>query len=80
MSTDLNIAFTTYPIDATFELTVRCNMKCKMCMFRQNGTESRELTAKDWIKIASEAAEMGTGSLLITGGEPMLRPDFPEIY
>ena len=68
------------PIDATFELTVRCNMQCKMCMFRQDGTRAKELTAEEWIKIGEEAAEMGTGSLLITGGEPMLRQDFCEIY
>ncbi len=73
------------PIDATFELTVRCNLKCRMCMFRHCTSEnneliSRELTAEEWIKIAEDAADMGTGSLLITGGEPMLRQDFPEIY
>ena len=73
------------PIDATFELTVRCNMKCMMCMFRHCTSEnaeliSRELTAEEWIKIAEDAAGMGTGSVLITGGEPMLRQDFPEIY
>ena len=73
------------PIDATFELTVRCNLKCKMCMFRHCTSEnpeliSRELTAEEWIKLAEDAAKMGTGSLLITGGEPMLRQDFPEIY
>ena len=68
------------PIDAIFELTVRCNLKCKMCMFRQNFTEKKELTADEWIKIAMDAAEMGTGSVLITGGEPLLRQDFAEIY
>lgn len=76
----ININSLRSPIDATFELTVRCNLKCRMCMFRQSGTEAKELTADEWIKIARAAAEMGTGSLLITGGEPMLRKDFPEIY
>lgn len=73
------------PIDAIFELTVRCNLKCKMCLFRHCEEEnkelvSRELTADEWIKIAEDAAKMGTGSILITGGEPMLRKDFHEIY
>ena len=85
MSDNFNLDSLRNPIDATFELTVRCNLKCKMCMFRHCTSEnneliSRELTAEEWIKIAEDAADMGTGSLLITGGEPMLRQDFPEIY
>ncbi len=80
MRNEFNLNSLRNPIDATFELTVRCNMHCKMCMFRQNGIENKELTAEEWIKISEDAAEMGTGSLLITGGEPMLRQDFCEIY
>ena len=74
-----------YPINATFELTVRCNLRCKMCLFRHDDKENssiikKELTAEQWISLARQAAEMGTGGILITGGEPMLRPDFCEIY
>lgn len=73
------------PTSATFELTVRCNLKCKMCLFRHADSENgelmaKELTAEQWIDLARQAADMGVGSLLLTGGEPMLRPDFPEIY
>lgn len=73
------------PVNATFELTVRCNLKCKMCLFRHSDSENaeiirRELTAEQWAGFAREAAEMGTAGVLITGGEPMLRPDFCEIY
>ena len=74
-----------YPINATFELTVRCNLRCKMCLFRHDDSENvviakKELTSKQWISLAEQAAEMGTGGILITGGEPMLRSDFCEIY
>ena len=73
------------PINATFELTVRCNLKCKMCLFRHDDKENaeiirNELTAEQWTGFAREAAEMGTVGVLITGGEPLLRPDFCEIY
>ena len=40
----------------------------------------RERTAKEWISLAREAADAGTLNLLITGGEPLLREDFAEIY
>ncbi len=74
-----------YPLNATFELTVRCNLKCKMCLFRHSDDENPqiikdELSAQQWSDIARQAAEMGVGGILITGGEPMLRPDFCEIY
>ena len=73
------------PINGTFELTVRCNLKCKMCLFRHDDSENAEIiakekTAKEWIDMARQVAEAGTINLLITGGEPMLRPDFCEIY
>ena len=73
------------PVNGTFELTVRCNLHCKMCLFRHDDSENRELmanelTAEQWIDMARQVAEAGTMSLLITGGEPMLRPDFCEIW
>ncbi len=73
------------PINATLELTVRCNLKCKMCLFRHSDEENpdiikNELTTQQWSDIAKQAADMGVGGVLITGGEPMLRSDFCEIY
>lgn len=73
------------PADGTFELTVRCNLHCKMCLFRHDDSENKdimknELTASQWIDLAKQVAEAGTISLLITGGEPMFRPDFCEIW
>ena len=74
-----------YPVNGTFELTLRCNMHCRMCMLRradQNNAclQAAELTAAQWIHMAEQAAQAGTLSLLLTGGEPMLRKDFTEIY
>lgn len=73
------------PTSGTFELTVRCNLHCKMCLFRHDDKENpdiirKELSAAQWIDMARQAAEAGTVQLLITGGEPMLRPDFCEIW
>lgn len=73
------------PVDGTFELTVRCNLHCKMCLFRHDDSENpkllnEEMTAAEWIDMADQAAKAGTLSLLITGGEPMIRKDFCEIW
>lgn len=73
------------PIDGTFELTVRCNLHCKMCLFRHDDCENadiikNELSTGEWIQLAEDAAKAGTVSLLLTGGEPLLRSDFCELY
>lgn len=73
-----------YPINGTFELTGRCNLSCKMCLVRvgqeQICQSRRERTAEEWIHMAEQIRDAGTFSLLLTGGEVMLRPDFCEIY
>lgn len=76
---------TRMPMDGTFELTVRCNLKCNMCLFRHDDSENksiidREKTADEWIDMARQVADAGTLSLLITGGEPLIRSDFDKIY
>lgn len=73
-----------FPAAANFELTPRCNFNCKMCYIHLSKEEQerrgRELTAAEWIELGRQACEAGVVFLLITGGEPTLRPDFPEIY
>ena len=73
------------PIAGTFELTSRCNFNCPMCyvhmtneQIKQSG--KRELTSKEWLDIASDAKDRGMVFALLTGGEPLVRKDFFEIY
>jgi len=66
------------PVSGTFELTTRCNFNCQMCYVKNAVNE--ELSAKQWLHIGKEAAECGTLFLLLTGGEPLIRDDFEEIY
>lgn len=73
------------PINATFELSPQCNFHCPMCYVHLSDAElkatgRRLLTADEWLTIAREAREEGMLYLLLTGGEPFLRPDFREIY
>lgn len=74
------------PMEATFELTPRCNFNCRMCYVHLSAEElphvggGRELTGEEWLQIGRQAAEMGILSLCITGGEPLLHPDFREIW
>lgn len=72
------------PISGNFELTARCNFNCKMCYVHlQKNIEElkkKELTAEQWLSIASDARDQGMVFLLLTGGEPFLRDDFEKIY
>lgn len=72
------------PICGNFELTSRCNFNCKMCYVHsqkdQKGLLKRELTADQWLSIASDARDAGMIFALLTGGEPFIRKDFAKIY
>ncbi|HWR31804.1 MAG TPA: radical SAM protein [Negativicutes bacterium] len=66
------------------ELTERCNNKCIHCCINRPEddveAQSREMST-DFIKtILTEAAGLGCFSVRFTGGEPLLRDDFEEIY
>ncbi len=67
------------PIDGTIELTQRCNLKCVQC-YCCHDPSKRELSYDEICRILDEIAEAGCLWLLITGGEPLLRPDFLDIY
>lgn len=71
------------PVSGTFELTSRCNFGCRMCYVHStecNRGNTKELPAEWWIETGKQAAEQGMFFLLLTGGEPLLRADFPVIY
>lgn len=72
------------PLIGTFELTARCNLACSLCFVRRDAadrqSEGLEAEAEAWTALADEARREGTLFLLLTGGEPLLRPDFWSIY
>lgn len=73
------------PVSGTFELSPVCNFSCRMCYIRKTAREVTAsprpiLTLEDWRRIAAQAKEAGTLYLLLTGGEPLLWPDFWTLY
>jgi MoaA/NifB/PqqE/SkfB family radical SAM enzyme len=72
------------PLSGSIELTERCNLNCKHCYINLPANDCRaqkaELKTEEVFRILDEIAEAGCLLLLLTGGEPLLRPDFLEIY
>ena len=72
------------PLSGTFELTSRCNLDCRMCYIHRRANDraalAGESSAAQWLALAKECADAGMLNLLLTGGEPTVRPDFREIY
>ncbi len=66
------------------ELTARCNLDCRHCYINlppgHREARSREMTAAEIGRVAAEAAGLGAVWCLVTGGEPLLRADFPDVY
>lgn len=72
------------PIAATFELLPACNMDCKMCYVRMSMKEMSKygeiMDTDEWLKIGKQAVDEGVLFILLTGGEPLLHPNFKQIY
>jgi radical SAM protein with 4Fe4S-binding SPASM domain len=66
------------------ELTERCNNDCIHCCINQpendKKVKERELNTDEWKGILRQAADLGALSVRFTGGEPLLREDFEELY
>jgi len=66
------------------ELTERCNNNCIHCCINlpenDQNARAREMTTNHVKKILTDAAQLGCLQVRFTGGEPLLRPDFEELY
>jgi radical SAM protein with 4Fe4S-binding SPASM domain len=66
------------------EITARCNNNCRHCYINLPADDakakSKELSFKQIKDIVDQAVSLGALWCLITGGEPLLRKDFFDIY
>ena len=68
--------FTQRPIVVSFEVTDSCTCFCKHCDHGGKRDDSRNMKPADYRKYMRE---LGPCVVQISGGEPLLRPDLPEV-
>ena len=72
------------PLAGQFEISPICNFHCGMCYVRQSKSQTAGAGGLQppefWIDLAGQAAKEGMLSILLTGGEPFLYPDFRRLY
>ncbi|MCM8774310.1 MAG: radical SAM protein [Candidatus Omnitrophica bacterium] len=62
------------------ELTYRCNFNCVHCYCKGLEDKEKELNVLEWKHILDKIWEGGCLYLVFSGGEPLIREDFLEIY
>lgn len=65
------------PLLVSWEITRRCNARCKYCNIWDN--PAVELETKQVLAIIQELSQAGTRTIHFTGGEPLLREDIGTI-
>jgi radical SAM protein with 4Fe4S-binding SPASM domain len=72
------------PVGGAFDLTYRCNYRCLHCyaghLTAQPRSGAAELATEQVVGLLHAAADAGCLLLLLSGGEPLLREDFVDIY
>jgi MoaA/NifB/PqqE/SkfB family radical SAM enzyme len=70
------------PLEGALDLTYRCNNSCRHCWVSPPSPEELkkpELSFEEIRRIVEDARTLGCRVWSLSGGEPMLRPDFEDI-
>lgn len=67
------------PVKGQIELTFQCNLKCVHCYMPEEKTGT-ELGFQEITNILDQIHLQGCLWLALTGGDPLMRKDFPDIY
>lgn len=63
-----------------WNMTKACNLKCQHCYAHATaGPAPSELTTAQAIEMIDDLAQYGAPVILFSGGEPLMRPDLPEL-
>lgn len=60
-------------------VTYRCNFRCAMCEASAGKPAEGELDTGEALVLVDDLAQMGVRRLVVSGGEPLVRPDILEV-
>lgn len=71
--------FEGFPFIVGWELTLTCNLRCTHCGSSAGEPRPNELTTEEALNICEQFPALLVQEVDFTGGEPLLRPDWPVI-
>lgn len=67
------------PLVVVLNTTFRCNLKCGYCYGQYFRRQDKDFTTVELIDLIGELKKLGTRSITLGGGEPLIRDDIGEI-
>lgn len=69
------------PKRLTVAITTKCNLRCEHCWVECEGVEGRSINAptSGIQRLIEEFVDIGGEEICLTGGEPLMHPDLPQI-
>jgi radical SAM protein with 4Fe4S-binding SPASM domain len=68
-----------FPEAVVWEITFACNMHCIHCGTSAGKRRPDELTTREALNLIDELAGLGTRTITLSGGEPLMRDDWPQL-
>ncbi|MFA6291901.1 MAG: 12,18-didecarboxysiroheme deacetylase [Victivallales bacterium] len=62
-----------------WNVTKKCNLSCRHCYAATSESSEPELTFEEGKKLIDDLSAFGCPVILFSGGEPLIRPDLPEL-
>lgn len=69
-----------FPLKGHLAITYRCNLDCIHCYCKNMRNCGQELDTESWKKIINDLSKAGCVWICFSGGEPLVREDFLELY
>ncbi len=67
------------PRFVVWELTLRCNMRCRHCGSDAGTRRGHELDSREALELCDSLASLGCERLTLLGGEPFIREDWEQL-
>jgi radical SAM protein with 4Fe4S-binding SPASM domain len=73
------MGFEGFPLIVGWELTLLCNLRCAHCGSSAGQPRCNELTTREALDLCEQLPALLVQEVDFTGGEPLLRPDWPDL-